>query len=270
MAQSIGPTGPRLPELKSTKWYLNRGWATILVYAIARFGKTELLRSLVAGGFKPLVISTEFGDTRGLNTVADLDIPVLEIDDWETWLLTAIELRKGHYKGTEFNVVFNDSLSGFGDIWMEKGLEVLGWDEVGVPTPGHDTRQIYGYIPEKGRQTMKSLFDIPAHLVCVCREGLVTEGQGKNAFSYPAPELPGQKLNRELPGWPDATVYGKFLNGKRVFLTEAENKTIAGIRMPQGYRFPKYMKADLSLLIKGMKGDKDAIAAAALPKDEKR
>lgn len=266
MATSLGPKQPvSLPAVKSTSDYLNRGWATILLYAIARFGKTNLLRGLVVGGYKPLVLSSgEMGDSRGLNTVADMDIPVVEVDDWEVAKLVFAELKKGHYQGREFDVVFNDSLTGFGSIWMDKGMEVMGWDEVGVAHPGHDPRRIYAYIPEKGHQTMKALFDIPAHLVCICREGLVTEGEGKAAITYPAPELPGQKLNRELPGWPDATVYGKFLNGQRIFLTEPEGKTIAGIRMPEGYRFPKRMKADLSLLIKGMKGDKAAIAASAL------
>lgn len=260
----------KLPELKSTNWYLNRGYATILLYAIARFGKTNLVRSLVEGGFKPIIVSTEMGDTRGLNTISDLDVPVVEVDNWEVALLVFNELKKGKYQGREFDVVFNDSLTGFGDIWMEKGMEVMGWDEVGVAHPGHDPRRIYAYIPEKGRQTMKALFDIPAHLVCVCREGLVTEGEGRDALTYPAPELPGQKLNRELPGWPDATIYGKFFNGQRIFLTEAEGKTIAGVRMPEGYRFPRRMRADLSLLIKGMKGDKEAIERSKLEEPTKK
>jgi hypothetical protein len=242
------------------------GYATILLYAIARFGKTNLLRGLLKNGFRPLVLSVgEMGDSRGLTTVADLDIPVVEVDDWDTAKLVCAELKKGKYQDHTFDVLFNDSLTGFGSVWTDKGLQVLGWDEIGVPVGGKDTRQIYAYIPEKGRQTMKMLFDIPAHLVCLCREGLVEEGQGLAKITYPAPELPGQKLNRELPGWPDATVYGKFMNGERIFLTEPEGKTIAGIRMPEGMRFPKRMKADLSLLIRGMKGDMDAIKASELP-----
>jgi hypothetical protein len=263
LGTSLGPR--KLPDVKSTQDYMRKGYATILLYAIARFGKTNLLRGLVRDGYKPLVLSVgEMGDSRGLTTVADLDIPVVEVDDWDIAKLVCAELKKGKYQGKEFDVIFNDSLTGFGTIWTEKGLEVLGWDEIGVASTGKDTRQIYAYIPEKGRQTMKMLFDIPAHLVCICREGLVEEGQGLAKITYPAPELPGQKLNRELPGWPDATVYGKFLNGQRIFLTESEGKTIAGIRMPEGMRFPKRMKADLSLLIKGMKGDLAAIKASEL------
>jgi hypothetical protein len=117
---------------------------------------------------------------------------------------------------------------------------------------------------------MKALFDIPAHLICLCREGLQSEGEGKEQITYAVPELPGQKLNRELPGWPDATVYGKFFNGQRIFLTETEGKVIAGIRMPEGSRFPKRMRPDLSLLIKGMKGDQAAIDASKLPEVERK
>jgi len=261
---SLGPR--RLPKARSTNEYQRGSYATILLYAIARFGKTNLLRQLLKAGYKPLVLSVgEMGDSRGLTTVADLDIPVVEVDDWDTAKVVCAELKKGKYDGHEFDVIFNDSLTGFGYIWTASGLKALGWDEIGVAGAGKDTRQIYSYIPEKGRQTMNMLFDIPAHLVCICREGLTEEGEGKSKITYPCPELPGQKLNRELPGWPDAVVYGKFFNGKRVFLTEAEGKTIAGIRMPEGTRFPKYMQADLSLLIKGMKGDLDAIEASKIP-----
>lgn len=279
MAQQLGPRPGQekvsLPALQSTK-NVRGGWATILFYAIARFGKTEMLRGLQAHGFKPLIISTEKGQSRGLRTVSDLDIPFVPVDDWEVAKVVFAQLKKGKYQDYEFDLVFVDSLTGFGEIWMKKGLEVLGWSEVGVGGEDHitgtkkDTRRIYQYIPEKGHQTMDALFDIPAHLVCVCREGLQSEEvDGKVVATYPVPELPGQKLNRELPGWPDATVYGKFLNGERIFLTEPEGKTIAGVRMPKGMRFPKRMKADLGLLIKGMQGDLEAIKQAELPKKEK-
>jgi hypothetical protein len=204
------------------------------------------------------------GDSRGLTTVADLDIPVVEIDDWEVAKLVMVAMKNGTYEGYAFDVLFVDSLTGFGYIWHDKGLEVMGWDEVGVAHPGHDPRRMYAYLPEKGRQTMDALFAIKAHLVCMCRERLMTVGEGRDAIQFPVPELPGQVLVRELPGWPDATVFGKFFNGKRVFLTESEGRTIAGIRMPEGIRFPKLMKADLSLLIKGMKGDMVALKACAL------
>src|SRR5690606_18348405 len=169
------------------------------------------------------------------------------------------------YQGYEFDVLVNDSLSGFGDIWMAKGLEVLGWDEVGVAGPGHDPRRIYAYIPEKGRQTAKALMSVKAHLILLCRETLMEEGEGKTRITYPAPELPGSKLPRELPGWLDGVVFGKIqgigANAKRLFLTEAEGKTIAGIRAPEGRRLPKLIPADYGLLIKYMMGDDDAYRA---------
>lgn len=265
---AFGPA--KLPPLFSTK-SVQTSFATILVYSMPRFGKTNLIRSLLPHGFKPLILATDQGDSMGLQTISDLDVPAVHIKTWEEAVLVFAELNKPRpsgrpaYQGYEFDVLVNDSLSGFGDIWMAKGLEVLGWDEVGVAGPGHDPRRIYAYIPEKGRQTAKALMSVKAHLILLCRETLMEEGEGKTRITYPAPELPGSKLPRELPGWLDGVVFGKIqgigANAKRLFLTEAEGKTIAGIRAPEGRRLPKLIPADYGLLIKYMMGDDDAYRA---------
>lgn len=248
----------KLPKAESTKDQRSK-YATILFYANARFGKTNTVRTIVAAGFKPLILATEIGESAGLDTIADLDVPVVKIKNWEEALLVFAELKRRankeagtvQYQDHVVNFLVNDSLTGFGDIWKEKGLRVLGWDEIGVPSPGHDTRNIFGYMPEKGHQTMKALMDLPCHLCCFCREGLMEDSTTK--LAYPVPELPGQKLNRTLPGWPDATIYGKFLNKDRVILTESEGKVIAGIRMPEGRRFPKFIKPDIGKIALAMK-----------------
>lgn len=261
----IGP--PKLPAVFRTK-EVKSSFATVLVYSIPRFGKTDLVRTLVEEGFKPLILATDQGDSMGLQTISDLDVPVVPITDWEEAQMVFAELNKdrgeGHlpsYQGEEFDVLVNDSLSGFGDIWMQRGLEALGWSEVGVAAPGKDPRRIYAYIPEKGRQTTKALMSVKSHLILICRETLMEEGEGQSKITYPAPELPGAKLPRELPGWLDAVVFGKIVQGERRFLTEAEGKIIAGIRASPDRRFPKYIKANYGLLIKAYMGDRDAMKA---------
>lgn len=232
-----------------------------------RFGKTNLIRTLVEEGFKPLILATDQGDSMGLQTISDLDVPVCPITDWGEAQVVFAELNKERgpdklprYQDEEFDVLVNDSLSGFGDIWMTKGLEVLGWDEVGVAAPGKDPRRIYAYIPEKGRQTAKALMNVKSHLILICRETMMEEGEGQSKITYPAPELPGAKLPRELPGWLDAVVFGKIIGSERRFLTEAEGKVVAGIRAAPDRRFPKYIHANYGLLIKAMMGDASAMA----------
>ena len=251
-----------LPSLIRTS-DVRSSFATILCYSMPRWGKTNAIRTLVEHGFKPLVLATDQGDSMGLQTISDLNVPVVPIATWDEAIMVFAELGRKpgivQYQGEVCDVVVNDSLSGFGEIWMAKGLEVMDWTEVGVAYPGHDPRRIYAYIPEKGRQTTKALMNLPCHLILLCRETMLEEGEGKSRIQYPAPELPGAKLPRELPGWLDGVVFGKMLNGHRVMMTEVEGKVVAGIRSSPTRRFPKYCKPDYGLLIKAMMGDDTAL-----------
>lgn len=259
----MAPPGSILPAPQKTSDVRTK-FATILVYSMPRFGKTNLIRTLVEHGFRVLILATDQGHSSGFQSISDLNVTYVKIENWEQALAVFTELaKKKHlgicqYQGEEFDVVVNDSLSGFGDIWMAKGLEVLGWDEVGVAEPGKDPRRIYAYIPEKGRQTCKALMNLPAHLILICRETMMEEGEGRSKITYPAPELPGAKLPRELPGWLDAVVFGKVVNGNRQFLTQIEGKVVAGIRTPPDRQYTRMIHADYSLLIKSMMGDETA------------
>lgn len=265
----------KLPKVFSTK-DARAAYANILVYSMARFGKTNLLRTLLQEGFKPIILGSEAGDGMGFQTISDIDIPVIPILSWDDFMPVYAELKKPrpdglvHYKpdnetDVAGDVIVLDSLSAMGWVWTQKGLEVLNWKEIGVAHQGHDPRQIYAYIPEKGRQTVNALIDLPAHVILICRETLAEEGKGAERITYPVPELPGAKLPRELPGWLDAVVFGRIVNGKRYFLTEAEGKIIAGIRAPETRRFPKQVYANYGLLIKAMMGDDAALAAITPP-----
>jgi len=253
-----------LPKMFRSK-DVRAAYASVLLYSMPRWGKTNAIRTLVEQGFRPGILSTDQGDSRGLQTISDLDVPVIPVDNWDEAQLVFAELHRKRthveYQGELIDVLVNDSLSGFGSIWMQQGLDAMGWDEVGVAHPGHDPRRIYAYIPEKGRQTMKALQSLPCHLILLARETLAEEGEGQSKVQYLVPELPGAKLPRELPGWLDAVVFGKILNGQRVMMTEAEGKLVAGIRAPESRRFAKYCKPNYGLLIKAMMGDDDALAA---------
>lgn len=262
----LGPTpGKQLPKLVRTS-ELKTAWATVLVYTQPRWGKTNAIRTLVKHGFKVAVLATDQGDSMGLQTISDLDIPVIPVSTWDEATLVFAELAKQKhkgkctYQGEEIDVLVNDSLSGFGSIWMKRALEVMGKEEVGVAHQGWDPRRVYAYIPEKGRQTTNALMDLACHLILLCRETLAEEGEGQARIQYMVPELPGAKLPRELPGWLDAVVFGKIINGERVLVTEAEGKVVAGIRSPENRRYPKYIKGDYGLLIKSMMGDDAALA----------
>jgi hypothetical protein len=231
---------------------------------VPRWGKTNSIRTLLTHGFKPIIIGTDQGAAMGQQTLADVDVPIIPVRNWDEAVLVFAELSKKEgkcqYAGEFYDTIVLDSLSGMGDIWMAKGMEVMNWTEVGVAHPGHDPRRIYAYVPEKGRQTVKALTNQKAHLILLCRETMQEETVNDVRNTYPAPELPGAKLPRELPGWIDGVLFGKFMNQQRVMMTEAEGKIVAGIRAPLGQRFPKYIVPDYGLLIKAMMGDAQALA----------
>jgi hypothetical protein len=252
-----------LPPLQRAS-ELKAPFATILIYAPARFGKTYMTRTAK----KPFVIATEIGDTSGLLTLSDMDIPFVKVTTWDDMVLVVQELKKHkrcQYQGTEVDTVIVDSLTGCGELWMEAGQKVMGWSGVWDGAKGKDPRRIYSYVAEKGRQGMKLFFSIAADLVCICREGILEETTGFDQngneikIQYAVPELPGQKLAKELPGWPDATLHGKKSGDKRFLVTQNVGKVVAGIRVPGDINVPKEILPNLDAIIRLMKGDKAAL-----------
>jgi hypothetical protein len=248
----------QLPTLGRTS-ALRAEFATILLYGGARVGKTYAIKSLKS--LKPLILATEMGDTQGLQTLRDLDLPYLSIRDWEVMEIVLAELNripsKCQFQGEEFGCVAVDSLTMCGGQWLDLALRKLGRKEIGMAEKGWDPRRPYMYVAEKGRQAMKNFMSLRAHLVCIAREGVHEEGEGDDKVSYPCIELPGAKLYKELPGWPDATIRMRLVNNVRVFVTQEERQAVAGVRTP--FALPRYIKPDLSLLIKCMLGDESVL-----------
>lgn len=199
----------------------------------------------------------------GLQTIKEADVPFIPVENDKQLLHVAKELCKNpdrvEYPGLteKITTVFVDSYTQASELWYEGALRVHGWDNLAVPERGKDSRQAYNYIAEKGRQTYKLFTKVPAHLIFICRQGQAEEGEGVNKRTFPVPELQGQKLPRELPGWPDATLRGAVVNGNRVLYTQTEGGSPAGIRAPKSFqgRIPREINPDLEAIIKVMLGD---------------
>jgi AAA domain len=241
-----------------------RDWPTIFLYAIAGAGKTNALRTLAH--LNPLVLGTEIGNTKGMSTLGDLHIATIPLDNLDQLVMVTTELsakaKPGelYYGGLgPFGCLALDSLTGVGTFLEGAIKQLRGWDLIWMPEAKHDPRSAYPYINEKGRQVVAKLMALPVPLVLTCREQLITEGEGAASKTYAVPELPGQKLPRELPGWPEASVRLRMVNGHRVIVTENEGDVISRIRLKPGLRLSKYIRPDLGALIRLLQGDETAL-----------
>lgn len=245
---------------------LKREFPAIFVYAIAGAGKTNLFRELV--DWNPLVLATEDGNTKGMSTLGDLHMACMLLNTLDQLTVVTTELaakaKPGelYYNGQgPFRCLGVDSLTGVGYFLEEASKKMKGWDMIWDVTKGggKDPRQAYPYIAEKGRQVVRKLMSLPVPLILTCREQLFTEGEGPAAVTYPVPELPGQKLPRELPGWPEATLRLRMINGERLMVTENEGNIVARVRLPGGQRCPRLIKPNLGALLKVLAGDMSAM-----------
>lgn len=252
-----------------------RQWPTIFFYAIAGAGKTNALRTIAH--LNPLVLATEDGNTKGMATLGDLHLSAIPIDRLEQLVAVTTELsaksKPGElYYGTHgpFNALAIDSLTGIGPMLEDAAKAIKGWDMIwdAHTGGGKDPRTAYPYIAEKGRQVVRKLMALPVPLFMSCREQNVTVGQAPNTKEYPAPELPGARLPAELPGWPEATLRLRMINGVRQFITENEGEAVARVRLKQGFRVPKYCKPDLGLILRVLQGDYTALPLLELNRAE--
>jgi hypothetical protein len=229
-------------------------------------------------------LATEIGRTQGLNTLADEDYPFISIKTEKTMTLALAELGRkadGVYYRTQdengkevengpYEWVVLDSLSNLGMLWYDASLKVRGWDMAWDGADGKDPRQAYSYITERGRQHVKRLLDLDAHILCIAREQVFEEAVGREKVFYFAPELPGQQLPRSITGWPEATVHGIIHNGKPRLRTRNVGKTVAGVRLPMSMgRLPELILPDFIALKDAIIGDPTAIARLT-PKEEEK
>lgn len=254
-----------MPELFFTS-EMPRPYPTVFIYAISGAGKTNTLRTVKH--LNPLVLATEDGQTKGMSTLGDLKLAALLIDTLDQLVAVTAELSARAKPGElfyqhhgPFGALGLDSLTGVGPMLEDAAKRIKGWDMIwdSHTGGGKDPRTAYPYIAEKGRQVVRKLMALPVPLILTCREQLVTEGEGQSAVSYAAPELPGQKLPRELPGWPEATLRLRMINGQRLLQTENEGQVVARVRLREGLRCPKLIKPDIGALIRLLQGDDSAM-----------
>jgi AAA domain-containing protein len=265
---SIGklPSLFRMNELKAS-------FGTVLSYGPAGAGKTRSIETLEKHGMAPLVLVTELGETGGCLSVASSNICGLKITSHPMLIdvIRALKRKAGkvEYEQTEFGSVVLDSVTQWGEYPLERYMQLKGWEDLHGANEkggGKDPRTAYGFLAEKGRQLYKELFELHAHLYIIAREGLF--GGGDEAL-FAAPELPGQKLPRELPGWPDATVRLRVVAGKHMMITKGEGGSPARVRLPQSVApLPLRCLPDIGALIKYMCGDASAFKFL-VPEDEK-
>lgn len=249
-----------LPKLQRTD-QLKASFATILGYGPARGGKTRSVEACAKAGLAPLIIATELGETSGLLSLASTPIDFLKVHTHAELIDVLAELRKKpgkvEYEQKEFGMVVLDSITQWGEWPLERFVELKGWGDLATPATSKDPRMAYGYLAEKGRGLYKELFSLHAHLYIIAREGLF--GGDGDVAQFAAPELPGQKLPRELPGWPDATIRLRVVGGQYRMITQGEGNTPAGVRIPSGFKpLPSRCTNNIPALIRYMCGDQTA------------
>jgi hypothetical protein len=254
-----------LPSLQRTD-QLKANFATILGYGPARGGKTRSVEEMYKQGLNPVIIATELGETSGLLSLASSPISFIKVTSHTETMEVLSEMKrkpgKVEYQQTEFGAVILDSITQWGDWPLERYVEMKGWDDLhGGMEKGKDPRAAYGFLAEKGKSLYKELFALHAHLYVIAREGIFGE---KETGFFHAPELPGQKLPREIPGWPDATVRLRVIAGDYRMITKGEGATPAGIRLPSGFpELPSRCYNNIPALIRYMCGDQSAFSLLA-------
>lgn len=246
----------KLPQLFRTS-QLKASFGTVLGYGPAGAGKTRSIRTLVDHGLNPVILACELGETHGFLSIQSSDLAYIPVKTHEDVInvIRAMKRKPGkvEYDQTEFGAVVLDSITQWGEFPLDRYMQLKGWKDLHDSAAGKDPRGAYGYLAEKGRQLYKELFELHAHLYIIAREGLF--GGGDEAL-FAAPELPGQKLPRELPGWPDATVRLRVIAGKHCMVTQGEGGSPARVRYPENVpRLPARCVPDIGALIRFMCGD---------------
>jgi len=252
--------GNALPKLFRTDM-LKATFATVLAYGPGGAGKTYSIRTLKDGRKNPIVIACELGETHGLLSLQSDGVPFVVVQNHAELIEVVREMKKKpgkiEYEQEEFGSVVLDSLTQWGEFPLERYAELKGWEDLATPAAHKDPRMAYGFLAEKGRQLYKEMFSLHGHLYIIAREGLFG-GEGEPQFA--APELPGQKLPREVPGWPDATVRLRVVSGKHVMVTQGEGGSPARVRLPADYaRLPLRCNPNISALMDYMCGDRNAL-----------
>ena len=212
----------------------------LLVYGQAGAGKTSLIRTLP----NPVILSAE----SGLLSIADAEIPFIEIDSIDTlreaylWL-TESDDAKG------FESVALDSISEIGEVCLagEKSKTVNG--------KLVDPRQAYGALAETMGEIIRAFRDLPnRHVYFSAKVEKTQDDMGRVLY---APSMPGSKVGQSLPYFFDEVMalrVERDADGviQRGLMTESDGLWQAKDRSG---KLTCWMPPDLGVVIRTIRGE---------------
>jgi len=221
-------------QLRSTKGLHTNG-VKMLVYGNAGAGKTSLIATLP----NPVVLSAE----GGLLSIADHDIPFLEVNDVQT-LQEAYQWLTESDEAKQFDSICLDSISEIAEV-------VLSAEKKKTKDP----RQAYGALQELMGDLIRAFRDITGkHVYFSAKCEKATDEQGRMLYS---PSMPGNKLAQSLPFYFDEVLalrVEKGEDGKPVRALQCESDGLWQAKDRSG-KLGDWEAPDLGEIIKKIGGD---------------
>ena len=163
-------------NLRSTKGLHTNG-VKLLVYGNAGAGKTSLIPTLP----NPIVLSAE----AGLLSIADADVPFLEVSSYET-LMEAYAWLTQSAEAKGFDSVALDSISEIAEVVLNYEKKIA-----------KDPRAAYGAMQEQMTDLIRAFRDLPEkHVYFTAKCEKSTDETGRLLY---APSMPGNKTGQALP-----------------------------------------------------------------------
>jgi len=163
-------------NLKTTRG-LHTSGVKILCYGAAGAGKTSLIPTLPS----PIVLSAE----AGLLSIADANVPFVEIDSMET-LMDAYRWLVDSEEAKEFDSVALDSISEIAEVCLSN-----------AKLTAKDPRQAYGEMQDQMAQVIRAFRDLPERHVYMSAK--LEKSQDETGRLLYAPSMPGNKTGQALP-----------------------------------------------------------------------
>ncbi len=163
-------------NLRSTKG-LHINGVKLLVYGNAGAGKTSLIPTLP----NPIVLSAE----AGLLSIADADVPFLEVSSYES-LMEAYAWLTQSAEAKGFDSVALDSISEIAEVVLNYEKKIA-----------KDPRAAYGAMQEQMTDLIRAFRDLPEkHVYFTAKCEKSTDETGRLLY---APSMPGNKTGQQLP-----------------------------------------------------------------------
>ncbi len=147
----------------------------LLVYGRSGVGKT----TLIATAKKPLIISTE----SGLLSIADYDIPVIEIKDLDDFK-EAYKFCKQKKILKKYDLIALDSISDIAETVLSHLKENV-----------KDPRQAYGQLADSIGKLIRKFRDLDTSTYFIAKAEVYENAAGMQALR---PSMPGKKLTNDI------------------------------------------------------------------------